>query len=254
MRYSIRYLAAVAAVVFAIILLGLWANSHKHELTEARAEAQQLKADLDTVKADREKVRAEGEMHKAEFANFKNSLKPILDGEDFPRPALEFENVDRVADFLGYSSIHVYRWRGGTLEGWVQFQTEAEPVKLDLEVSKYAKKYVLKDQPYDPRAVSGEIMIAVKTRKDKIRTSDCLVGIRYWVKRKDGTIGSSYTLSGAIEGDKAKTNWSWKGMNVGMLQLGNEAVGHIGRGGESGLDEKRDYLLYKFKVSTDPGK
>jgi hypothetical protein len=253
-RYSIRYLAAVAAVVFAILLLALWANSNKVELTEAHAEAQQLKADLDAVKAERDKVRAQGELHKLEYANFKNSLKPIRDGEEFPRPALEFENLDKVGEFLGYNSIHLFRWRGGTLEGWVQFQTEAEPVKLDLEVSKNAKRFVLKDQIYDPRAVSGEIMIAVKTRKDKITISDCLVGIRYWVKRKDGTIGSSYTLSGAIDAEKAKTDWSWKGMSVGMRQIGNETVGDFSRGGQLAFDEKRDYLLYKFKVSTDPGK
>src|SRR5947209_3938586 len=137
MRHSLR---SLSMLVFTILLSTGCRNSSETDLAKARFEAQALKADLEKAKTDLDRATAEREGHKAALANLQDSLLPIRKGEDYPRPALEFvPEPGKVANFLDYNYIHVYRWRGGTLEGSIQFQTEAEPMKLDLEVTKHAK-------------------------------------------------------------------------------------------------------------------
>lgn len=252
------------AAVIGVVILTVWRNSYEEELKKARADAQQLKAERDKVKADRDQVWADWKRaDKNQLAALKEARGEIPEGEIYPRPALESVAIPpMVADLLDYNSIHVYRWRGGTLEGWVQFQTDTAPVKQDLQVSEHAKKYVHPiGQPYDPRGVSGQIMIALKRRKDTglFGMSDCLVGIEYSVRNpKDNTgIGSSYTLAGAIDASKVKQGvvWSARGLSLGGFMGGNEAVGFFSRGLENDkFPFETNFRLYQFKVSTAAAK
>src|SRR5438105_1834066 len=118
MRYTTRILSA--ALIGAVVSIGC-RNSNVADLAKARIEAQQLKADLDKVKTDLDRAAAERDGHKAELANLWDAQLPIRKGEDFPRPALQYvPEADKLANFLDYNFIHVYRWRGGILDGFVQ--------------------------------------------------------------------------------------------------------------------------------------
>ena len=95
MRYFIGFLCVV------VLGVGAWLVwRYEGQLNDARAEAEQLKADRDMAKADAEKMKAalekagaEGDQYKRELAMLKDSLKPIREGETFPRPALDRKSV-----------------------------------------------------------------------------------------------------------------------------------------------------------------
>jgi hypothetical protein len=198
------------------------------------------------------------------LAQLKDSVGQIPEGQDFPRPALEsVKEAENLAGILGYSHILVYRWRGGTLEGSFQFQTKDEPEKIELEVAKRARLFFDKDRTFDPRAVSGVIMIAGKGRKDFI--TDYLVEIQINVQMASkgeqaqkgplGTItsrGTSYTLTGSIGAAKA-------GINYPPAPARSYTATALEISFGSGDATKKDYqpTKYRFcelKVITEGGK
>lgn len=177
----------------------------------------------------------------------------------FPAPALEFDSgASELAGRFGYRFLHVYRWRGGIPEGWVHFQTGEEPTKRDLGVAKVAKEmFDGRKMPYNPRAVSGVITIAIKDDKtDKsggvVGRLDCDVGVNVTIQEAPMTVGGSqgfgYSLSGKI--DQAKL-WGKSIFNSGSSSLG---------GGEffigSDLAGKQPgFQVYELKkVNADGGK
>ena len=197
MRYTIGILIAVV-VVLGVGAFIVW--RYEGQLNEARVEAEQLKRDRDMAKA----TLTDMTRNQADFLG-----KP-REGEVWPRPAMmPVPELKDLANSLGFQSIHVFRWHGGTLDGWIQFQTEAEPVKHDfLDYAKNAKAQ--SGENYDPRAVSGVIMIAFKARKDEPDISDCSVAIRQTVEKVDKNnvllktgMTTTSTFSGAIDARKA---------------------------------------------------
>ena len=187
----------------------------------------------------------------------KDSLKPIREGETFPRPGLELvPEAGELADFLGFERVWVYRWRGGILEGFVRFNTEAEPVTQDLAVSKYIAERVFGKESYEPRAMSGIIMIALKRNgKNDGWGSDCVVRIQFMVQLVDkngvpqpSSNGTSYTLSGAIDLKKVGQN------PPGISGLGSAAGADVYLTAGSPGKDQRKYHFYQLKVSPVLGK
>ena len=232
-----RYFVGISCgAVLGVVSLLVW--RYEGQLNEARAEAQQLKTDRDKARDSME-----------------DSLGWVPEGEHFPRPRLDFvpfgredSSFNRLAESLGFQSIYMYRWRGATLEGWVQFQTENGPVKVDLEVSKRAKQQ--EGENFDPRAVCGAIVFAFKARKDEINISDCLVAIEFAVEKLDkngvplkARGGPSYTLSGAIDARKAGIS-SPPGRS--FFSLGNTLYFGDGTDTEGGL---KKYQVYELKIN-----
>ena len=249
MRYSIR---VSSSFVLGIFMSTGCNKSDEAELNKARGEVQQLKADLDKMGAEREVL-------------MKTSLKPKP--EDYPRPALEsVPEMDGQAKFLGFDSINVYRWRGGTLEGSVQFDTEAGPVKHELQVTKIAKQVFAysKDLPYDPRAVSGVVMIAIKksTKDQSKKIYDCVVNIQVVVVPKSINAGQippvpGQVIWGPMSGKAGSTiSGEIDGSTLGDLTwFSNVATGSAVTGSIGGDPRtKKTFQIYELKVSTDVGK
>jgi hypothetical protein len=292
MRYSIGILIAVAVIVFGVGFL-VW--RYEGQLNEARVEAEQLKADGDKMKADRDMAKAivaditfhqadfltkaqnlaygrermEGEIRRAPAARVADSLADFLgkarEGDLWPRPAMvRVPELEGLADSLGFQRIYVFRWHGGTLDGWIQFQTEAEPVKRDfLDYAKMAK--VMGGENYDPRGVSGVIAIAFKARKDEPDISDCVVAISQRVQQLDknglptgGFMGGGSDFSGAIDARKAGISSPPGSANTGpyIVEGGNFALYfhdfHDVKGLNIRLDKK--FQVFELKLSPDRGK
>jgi hypothetical protein len=102
-RYSIGILIAVVVVLG----VGSWIVwRYEGQLNEARVEAEQLKRDRDMAKA----TLTDMTRNQADFLG-----KP-REGEVWPRPAMmPVPELKDLANSLGFQSIHVYRWHGGTL-------------------------------------------------------------------------------------------------------------------------------------------
>jgi len=242
MRYSARILIAVA--------IGILVTTGCNKQNEAKPAKDQVGVEREVLKAEPTTVNA--------------SPNPIQ--EDFPPPALEsVPEMDGQAKFLGFESIDVYRWRGGTLEGWIQFDTEAGPVKHELEVTKIAKVVFAasKDLPYDPRAVSGVVMIAIKksTKDPSKRIYECVVNIKVVVAPKSNNAGqippvpaqliwgpmtgkASSNISGEIDGSKHEVSF----FSTSATGLG--ATGRLSGDPKT----KKTYQVYELKVSADGGK
>ncbi len=260
-----RYFIGILIAVVVVLGVGAWIVwRYEGQLGEAHAEAEQLKRDRDMAKASL----ADTTRNQADF------LGKAREGEVWPRPGMApVPELKELANSLGFQSIHVYRWHGGTLDGWVQFQTEAEPVKRDfLEYAKHAK--AMGGENFDPRAVSGVIAIAFKARKDEPDISDCIVAISQTVEsvgkaeklegkeasgdRWHATIttkgGSTTTLtfSGAIDARKAgirsppgsATSWDNK-------FSGDKFALWFGTGE---IDESKKFQVFELKLSPERGK
>ena len=263
-RHSLRVLTSV--VLCAIVLTGC-RNSNEADLKEARAElkearveGQRFKVDLDQAKADLENQK---NTHRVVLANLEAELGRVPTGEVFPRPALEYVKDIEILNSIGRDRVQLYRWRGGILEGWIQFQTGDSPAKKDIEVLKKVQE-IAADPDYkafDPRAVSGLIMIALKTRtdfdtamKNKSFITDCQVTISLTVGHptKKESRGTGYTFSGSIDATKAVIDYP---PSPGYFQRGTAVESYFG----SGNPEKKEYQVKKFrfyelKVSTEAGK
>jgi hypothetical protein len=264
MRYFIGFLCVAGLGV------GAWlAWRYEVQLNEARVEAEQLKRDRDMAKAivadmtrNAEQLKSDRDTAKAIVADMTRNQADFLgkarEGEVFPRPALEpVPDLQGLAGPLGFHTLHVYRWRGGTLEGWVQFQTEAEPVKQDLEVSKRAK--LMAGEKFDPRAVSGVIVFAFKARKDEPSISDCIVGINQLVRQLDkngvptvdnSSIGVIETFRGAIDSRKTGTR-----SPAGDSQTNARGSDNVALWFSTGLPGgEKKYQVYELKLSPERGK
>jgi hypothetical protein len=92
-------------------------------------------------------------------------------------PSLErCEDIEVAMRPLGFAEVHVYQWRGGVLEGWIQLQDkDGKNQKEQLELARAAKVLFSKGQSFDPKAIRGAIIIAVKSSNDKSKARECIV-------------------------------------------------------------------------------
>lgn len=74
-----------------------------------------------------------------------------------PRPRLEpWPDGVSAAEILGYSKVHAYRWSGGILTGWVEFDDGPKPRRVAIDLN----EVIARNSKRDPGEYSGQVILA----------------------------------------------------------------------------------------------
>jgi hypothetical protein len=164
------------------------------------------------------------------------------------------EDVEAAFKAFDFDEVRVFIWRGGLLEGKVNFLEGGtiKPVDLSDIVLKTAKKLLGKGESLDPKAISGVIVIAIKKPAGsaaKGRQCHVSLAVRKTAVRDDGK-------GKKLQGMK-RTRSEIKGLVPKEGEVGTEfssgVKGVIYRASESFTPKGgKEVTLYELKLSAQP--
>jgi hypothetical protein len=100
------------------------------------------------------------------------------------------EDLERAFELQGFEEVRVFSWRGGLLNGKINFRDGQDSKPVDLNgLGDSARRLFPKGMALDPQAISGVLVIAIKKPAgDAAKDRQCQVSIviRVTVVRDDG--------------------------------------------------------------------
>src|SRR5215467_577392 len=101
------------------------------------------------------------------------------------------EDLELALKDLGFDLVHAYTWRGGVLQGKINFQDGSviKPLDLDSRVLELAKPMFREGETFDPKVLHGAIVIAIKKPENaatKFRTCQISIVVGADIIRDDG--------------------------------------------------------------------
>ena len=91
-----------------------------------------------------------------------------------PRANLEpWPDGKSAVELLGYSNVHAYRWSGGVLTGWVEFDDGPKPRRVPIDLN----EVIAKSSKAKPSDFSGQVVVA-RRLAGKGPGQECWVWVR----------------------------------------------------------------------------
>jgi hypothetical protein len=153
------------------------------------------------------------------------------------------EDLETAFGAFDFDQVRVFTWRGGILQGKINFQDgqNIKPVDLEERLTKAAKSLLLKGETFDPRTMHGALVMTIKNPEGKeIKERRCRVSIAFSFNidpREDkiAVLGTSVIIEGRIPNEGAAN----KRLLAGGKQIARESFGPTGK----------EFTLYELYLS-----
>jgi hypothetical protein len=164
------------------------------------------------------------------------------------------EDTEAAFRAYGFDEVRVFTWRGGLLEGKVNFREGGaiRPVDLGAALQNTARKLVHDKESLDPKTISGVIVFAIKKpASDSPRERECHVSIAVrrnvvWDdgkgNKKEAMQRATSQIRGMVPADVESRAESSVGVE-GVVYKGRESL--TPKGGKK-------FLLYELTLSVEP--
>lgn len=131
----------------------------------------------------------------------------------------EWPDGKAAVELVGYKNVYAYRWSGGVLSGWVEFDDGTKPRREAIDLN----ESIAKHNPADPRGFSGQVVIARRQPADAKGGQECWVWVR--VEREIVAGGEKYRES---RSQIYHGPWRARGESEGVVGSGDHLTFHSG--------------------------